>query len=201
MTTHMTLRNVLRRGGAPVCRALATGLLVAALLGSTGCSWFSRGKKIEADASKTTHTPPTGEVTGEDMPKPASAPMEIPRPFGLTDADEFLTRIYFDYDQAAIRQDQIDQIEKNLKYLLANADLRVLIEGHCDERGSTEYNFALGDRRATAVMDYLIRGGIEPGRITTLSKGEEEPAEQGGDEAAWSKNRRCQFKFINSDLP
>jgi peptidoglycan-associated lipoprotein len=83
--------------------------------------------------------------------------------------------------------------EKNLAYLKANADVKVYIEGNCDERGTTEYNFALGNRRAQAVQDYYVKGGIAPERIIVASKGEENPADPGHTEEAWAKNRRAVF--------
>jgi len=72
----------------------------------------------------------------------------------------------------------------------------IKIEGHCDERGTVEYNLSLGEKRAKATMDYLVGLGIDPGRISIISYGKERPADQGHTEAAWSKNRRCEFRVI-----
>ncbi len=105
--------------------------------------------------------------------------------------------IYFDYDKAGIRKDQLDRVEKNLKYLKDHPELKVMVEGHCDERGTTEYNLALGERRAKTVREYLVRNGIDASRIMVLSKGEESPAAQGNDESAWSQNRRAEFNRVN----
>jgi peptidoglycan-associated lipoprotein len=84
-----------------------------------------------------------------------------------------------------------------LSWLKANPTAKVQIEGHCDEKGTVEYNMALGDRRANAVKTYLIKSGIEKGRIDTISYGKERPADSGHDEAAWSKNRRAVFILLS----
>jgi peptidoglycan-associated lipoprotein len=105
--------------------------------------------------------------------------------------------IYFDYDDSRLRPDQIDRIDRNFRYLRDNPSVKVLIEGHCDERGTTEYNYVLGENRAKGVRDYFIRNGISPARVQILSRGEEDPIDPGHDETAWSKNRRCEFKFFD----
>ena len=101
--------------------------------------------------------------------------------------------IYFDFDKSNLRPDQMNSINGNAQILLNNMEMRVLLEGHCDERGTVEYNLALGQRRADTVRTYLLDYGIDPSRIMTLSYGEEKPVESGHDEAAWMKNRRCEF--------
>ncbi|MBD3271721.1 MAG: peptidoglycan-associated lipoprotein Pal [Elusimicrobia bacterium] len=105
-----------------------------------------------------------------------------------------LATVYFDYDKAVLRSDAKTALKENAEYLKENADLEVLVEGHCDERGTIEYNMALGQRRAAAVRDYLSKLGISKGRISTISYGEEKPVDYGHTEAAWAKNRRAEFK-------
>lgn len=108
-----------------------------------------------------------------------------------------LETVYFDFDRSDLRQDARDTLSKNAETLLqraANAQIR--IEGHADERGSDEYNMALGDRRAKSAAKYLTNLGVKADRITTVSYGEEKPAVQGSDEAAWSKNRRAEFMIV-----
>lgn len=107
--------------------------------------------------------------------------------------DQLMT-VYFDYDRHNIRADQLGKVEDNLAFLKANPGLKILLEGHCDERGTTEYNYSLGERRAKAIQAYLISGGISPDRIHMISKGEAEPAALGHNEAAWSQNRRVEFE-------
>ena len=77
------------------------------------------------------------------------------------------------------------------------SDLRVRLEGHCDENGSVAYNLALGDKRANAVKDYMVRLGLDAARFETISYGKANPVDQGHDESAWSKNRRCEFQALN----
>jgi peptidoglycan-associated lipoprotein len=101
--------------------------------------------------------------------------------------------IYFDFDQAAIRSDQTSRLEQNGAYLKNNGSARVVVEGNCDERGTNEYNLALGERRALNAKKYLMELGIEDFRIRTVSYGEERPLFQGSDEDSMSQNRRDDF--------
>jgi peptidoglycan-associated lipoprotein len=118
-------------------------------------------------------------------------------PEGPVSADQFLKRVYFDFDKSSIRPDQVEAVTQNAAWLKAHPDTKVLIEGHCDERGTTEYNFALGARRADTVQQFLVEHGANAANVTVISKGEEEPADPGHDEAAWAKNRRAQFMFLS----
>jgi peptidoglycan-associated lipoprotein len=104
-----------------------------------------------------------------------------------------LADVYFDYDRADIRETDAKVLDANATWLKSHADHLVLIEGHCDERGTNEYNTALGDRRAKATMNYLVSRGVPAARITVISYGEERPA--CGQRAAdcWAKNRRAHF--------
>jgi peptidoglycan-associated lipoprotein len=104
-----------------------------------------------------------------------------------------LKDIFFEYDKAAIGDDQKAALNENARWLKANATARVMVEGHCDERGSTEYNLGLGDRRAKAIRDFLILAGVAPNRIGTISYGKERPFVVGHDENAWKQNRRVHF--------
>ncbi len=105
------------------------------------------------------------------------------------------THIYFDFDKADIKAEAKPVLEKKAEFLRANGAYKVMIEGHCDERGTNEYNMALGDRRAKAAMKYLNALGISADRMSTISYGEERPADPGHNEAAWAKNRRSEFKL------
>lgn len=107
-----------------------------------------------------------------------------------------LKTIYFDYDRAEIRPDQRNTMQANAAWLRGNPSARIIIEGHCDERGTREYNMALGDRRAAAARDYLVSLGIDAGRVETISYGEERPAAEGSNEAAWSQSRRAEFVIV-----
>ena len=100
-------------------------------------------------------------------------------------------RVYFDSDRATLNEEGREVLKRQSLWLQRYAQYRITIEGHCDERGTREYNLALGARRAEAVKAYLIGAGINAGRIDTISYGKERPVELGNNEAAWAKNRRA----------
>ena len=100
-------------------------------------------------------------------------------------------RVLFNYDSAKLDSSAKILLDAQSRFLRANTDLNFLVEGHCDERGTREYNLALGEQRATAVRDYLVIQGIDPDRIKVISYGKEKPAVVGSNGMAWSKNRRA----------
>ncbi len=104
-----------------------------------------------------------------------------------------LEDVFFDYDRFVLRDDAREALTGNGKFLVDNAGAQVMLEGHCDERGTVEYNLALGERRAGAVKGYLVQYGVDASRLNTISYGEERPFVQGQDESAWSQNRRVHF--------
>lgn len=101
--------------------------------------------------------------------------------------------INFDYDKYNLRPDAREILKQHADYLAKNKDVNVTIEGHCDERGTSEYNLALGERRAKEAMKYLTELGVNAKRMKTVSYGKEKPLDLGHDEAAWAKNRRDHF--------
>ena len=107
-----------------------------------------------------------------------------------------MEKVYFDFDQFTLSADARKTLGDNAKYLQANSAVQVVIEGHCDERGSDEYNLALGESRALAAKNYLVSLGINAKRLSVISYGEEKPAVQGHNENAWAKNRRAEFKAV-----
>src|SRR5712691_10473092 len=107
------------------------------------------------------------------------------------------TMIHFDYDKAIIRGGDGAVLDQKVAILQANPALRIRISGHCDERGSDEYNLALGNRRATAAKQYVVSHGIDGSRIETVSYGEERPMASGHDEDAWAQNRRDEFEILS----
>ncbi len=112
----------------------------------------------------------------------------------LAGARETLTDvIYFEYDSDQLTSEAEDRLRTKASILRANPSVELRIEGHADERGSTEYNLALGQRRAESVKNFIVGYGIEGGRVNTISYGEERPAVEGDDESAWSRNRRAAF--------
>ena len=100
-------------------------------------------------------------------------------------------RVLFDYDSAKLDSSAKIMLDAQSRFLRANTDLNFIVEGHCDERGTREYNLALGEQRATAVRNYLVIQGIDPDRIKVISYGKEKPAVVGSNGMAWSKNRRA----------
>ena len=100
-------------------------------------------------------------------------------------------RVFFDTDMSVIREDGRQTLNRQAEWLKKYAQYQITIEGHCDERGTREYNFALGERRANAAKQYLVAQGIPAARIKTVSFGKENPDPPGSDEAAWARNRRA----------
>jgi peptidoglycan-associated lipoprotein len=175
-------------------RTLAVALGLALVV--TAC-----GKKDEPVVTPTP-TQPT-----DPTPPPPPAPMADPDSAARAAAaeaervraelvNEMATMIHFDYDQSAIRADDQALLNRKSEIMRANPAVRLRVVGHADERGSDEYNLALGMRRATSAKDYLVRTGIEAGRIEVASLGEEVPLDASANEAAWAMNRRGEFEII-----
>ena len=99
-------------------------------------------------------------------------------------------RVFFGYDSSDLDSDALELLQDQVAWLKQNSDVSVTIEGHCDERGTREYNLALGEKRAQAVKNYLIGLGINPDRVSTVSYGKERPAVVGSNDGAWAQNRR-----------
>ena len=139
-------------------------------------------------------------VSGTSASGSASASSSVDKKKSLfaaakqTKADKLIAvgdRVLFDYDSAKLDSSAKILLDAQSRFLRANTDLNFIIEGHCDERGTREYNLALGEQRATAVRDYLVIQGIDPDRIKVISYGKEKPAVVGSNTMAWSKNRRA----------
>ena len=107
-------------------------------------------------------------------------------------------RIFFGYDESIITDQSAETLQQQYQFLIRNPDLSITITGHCDERGTREYNLALGERRASAAKNYLISLGISSNRISVISYGKEKPAVEGHDETAWTQNRTA-ITFINNN--
>lgn len=116
------------------------------------------------------------------------------RPGGDWTTDSNLETIYFDYDRYDLTETARRSLLNNSEYLRHNPQTRILIEGNCDDRGTEEYNQALGENRALAVREYLVQLGISPSRVDVISYGELRPAVDGGSESARAQNRRAEFK-------
>jgi peptidoglycan-associated lipoprotein len=107
-----------------------------------------------------------------------------------------LRAIHFDFDSNSLTQEARRILQNNVDYLTANPDINIIVEGHCDDRGTVAYNLALGQRRAVRVKEYYVQLGIAPERVATISYGEEQPIEFGENEMAWAANRRAESKII-----
>ncbi len=148
----------------------------------------------------------TAVATGPGGQARASARVTVVRPtvdapVVSTDIDELrkaiadgrVKDVFFGYDLADLTPEAQATLRENAIWMRRFPEAKVVIEGHCDERGSEEYNLALGDRRALAARDYLIQAGVDPNQMETISFGEERPFDPGHTEAAWAKNRRAHF--------
>ena len=168
--------------------------LIVTLLALTATA--CRKKQPEAGPQQPVVSNPT-----PNNPPPANPPNNNPPPTTTPDraaairetTSNLMSPLYFAYDMAEISAESRSNLDMKINIMRANTAVVIRIEGHADNRGSTEYNIALGQRRADAAKQYMVDRGIPANRITTVSLGEEKPAMQGENEAAWSKNRRDEF--------
>lgn len=150
-------------------------------------------------ASCATTPPPPEPPAPEPVEEPAPPPPPPPPPVFNSNMEPYvpgtrqlLKRVfYFEFDKAVLAQADLDALQVHAQLLIDNPDRRVMVEGHCDERGTREYNLALGERRSDAVRGFLAAAGVPEARIETVSYGEERPDDAGHTEAAWSRNRRA----------
>jgi peptidoglycan-associated lipoprotein len=172
---------------------LAIPALVVVLL-AVGCA--RRPATTQASAPVPSGAVVGARAGGEQAPRKAAAPSgavtvrPAPREFvGIPELED----VHFDFDKYDIRPDDASILDTNAAWLRANGNQLILIEGHCDERGTNEYNLALGERRAKAALNYLTSRGVRASRMTIISYGEERPLCTEHGEACWSKNRRAHF--------
>jgi len=169
-------------------RSLALVAVIALGVALTGCA-----KK----AAQTPPTPPPAPPQAATPPPtpptpPTNETPPTPPPTAHVTSGDF-TPAFFDFDSYTLRDDARGALDQDAKLLRDNGDIKVTIEGHCDERGTAEYNQALGERRAQAAREYLVAAGIQTGRLQIISYGKERPFDPGHDEGAWQKNRRAHF--------
>jgi len=181
-------------------------VLLAVLMGTTGCR-RKKAPPIKPKFDETQVTRPRvtqeerdardtgpGGLTGEKLPALDMPPQPDMHEVIFSDEDKGLRKVYFEFDRSNLTLEARASLEHNAAVLKEYPDIRVLIEGHCDERGTIEYNLALGERRALAARNYLINLGIDPDRLATISYGEERPVDPRHNEDAWAKNRRDDFR-------
>lgn len=190
----------MRKGGV-----VSMVLLCAALIVS-GCA---KKEVVKTDEPLAPPTPQAAAKTAEPETRPAikeepvreqpikEAAVREEVPATAPAAEQALQPAYFDLDSYVLTQATRDILYRNAEWLLKNRGVKVQIEGHCDERGSDEYNLALGEKRAKSTLNYLVTVGVPAENLSTISYGEEKPADPGHDEAAWAKNRRADFAIMS----
>ena len=203
----------------PTRRALPAALLLA-LLGGVACSSVNRTPATGSDPAPGPMTPPEASedaVERESDPGPSDSggltedeilaiPPEVGSETDLLDigaksleelnAEGYLEDVHFDYDSADLTPAMRATLEENAAWLSRYPSVSILVEGHCDERGTVEYNLALGEERARAVRDYLRDLGVGSGRMRIISYGKEFPLDPGRNEAAWRRNRRAHLEIV-----
>jgi peptidoglycan-associated lipoprotein len=160
-------------------RKLALGLVACAMV--VGC----KNKQAQSDAN--IQTSPTGNTAIE------STPMSFDPAGSDSGKIAGLVTVHFGYDKSSLDANSKKDIATNVDWMKKNGNVKVQIEGHCDSRGTIEYNVALGERRANAVKAYMVSLGIAADRLSTISYGKEKPVANGDSEEAWGKNRRANF--------
>ena len=168
--------------------------LVAVLLMLTGCP---KKPTETAEATGGKVTPPSGVTPPSESPmidEPEIGETEIA---GQGQRIASLNTVYFNYDRSDIREDMKSVLRDNAAWILDNSSVNVQIEGHCDERGTNDYNLALGSRRAESIKRYFVALGVPAARLSTISYGEEQPICRESRESCWGKNRRGQFAEAN----
>ncbi|WP_455210473.1 peptidoglycan-associated lipoprotein Pal [Kaarinaea lacus] len=174
-------------------------LLILAGCGTTG--EVEDQASAETSASAATETSDSAAASAASDQSASAQPMEsqMQQMDPFEDPNNLLSQrvVYFEFDSSAIRDDALPVIRAHADYLASNSQVSFTLEGHADERGTREYNLALGERRADAVRRMLIANGVSPAQVRVVSYGEERPAVLGHDESAWSMNRRAELIYAN----
>lgn len=146
-------------------------------------------------SKKATHVPDDKNITG-NIPGKNGIIFELN---GDSDANKAggLETVYFEFNSSVLSRATVDKLNRNIEILKSNPNVKIQIEGHCDERGSVQFNLALGEKRASSVSEHFIGQGIENSRISIISLGKERPVTFGHEEVSWSKNRRANFLVLS----
>ncbi len=173
-------------------KKIALSIVMATLVAACGTSEVKKDVPVADHSASTTKPSQSGTTTTT----PSTKPVITANP--LTDPNNILSKrsVYFDFDSNAVKDEFRGLVQAHARYMVDKRDAKAKIEGNCDERGSREYNLALGQRRAEAVKKVMTVLGVQEGRIETVSFGEEKPKATGHDEAAWSQNRRADIKYV-----
>lgn len=166
-------------------RVFLPALMILSLVLVSGCA---KKDKMKDEAMK-----PSTDSAAMGKEEPLES-----KPIGISEGrtSEGMLPVYFDFDSSDIRNDQVSRIEANGDFLKSQADVNIRIEGNCDPRGTSEYNMALGERRALSAKKYLVNLGIGESRLSTISFGEERLLMHGHDELSWAQNRRDDFVIV-----
>jgi peptidoglycan-associated lipoprotein len=178
----------------------ATQLTIAPEVGDVTAQGSTKVTPTDSTTYTITASGPGGSATATASVTVNAPPPPPPAPKGPTDDELFMREVrdaYFDYDKADIRPDARAALSQTADFLKGHPSIKATIEGHCDERGSTEYNLGLGDRRASAVKQYLVSLGVSADRLSTVSFGKEKPFCMESAEACWQQNRRGHFVKSN----
>lgn len=173
-------------------KKIALAIVVASLVAACGSQEVKKDVPV---ADRTTPTTQPSRPATSTTTSPTTQPAIAANP--LTDPKNILSKrsVYFDFDSNVVKDEFRPVVQAHARYMVDRKDARIRVEGNCDERGSREYNLALGQRRAEAVKRVMTVLGVQEGRIETVSFGEEKPAAAGHDEAAWAQNRRGDIKY------
>lgn len=171
-------------------------LMVALVVAVAGCSGRKKIEKLEEMRAPEAQSVPGESAPGAFGPEDRGEAVHQDQTLeaGIRSFEE--SPIYFDFDRASLTREAREMLARKAAFLKANVRLKVLIEGHCDERATVEYNLALGERRARAAAEYLRHLGVDRSRLDTVSYGKERPLDPGHTEEAWAKNRRAQFVIV-----
>ncbi|MCX8011657.1 MAG: peptidoglycan-associated lipoprotein Pal [Desulfobacterota bacterium] len=172
-------------------KLLVIPLVLVLVLGLAGCCLFAKKKEV----TPTEEVKPAAAVE-EAQPVPEVAEEGLDALKRAAQAEGALLPIYFDFDKYNLKPEAKTNLDKTAAWLSKNPTVKIRIEGNCDERGTNEYNMALGERRANSAKDYLVKLGIASDRLETASWGEEKPICTEHNEACWSQNRRDDFNPI-----
>ena len=169
------------------------------VVGSSGGSSSGTNAAASASSNTSTSSNTASETSSSSSSSSASNAGGSSSIGSIKSPEELLAKVgstvYFDYDQSTLTNEAQATLDRQAAFLKASPSFRITIEGHCDERGTREYNLALGDRRASAVRDYLVAKGINASRLTTISYGKERPSVGGSNETSYSLNRRAISKI------
>ena len=176
-------------------RGLMAISLAALLLAGCASKTPEEPTKVEAPEEETTRSTTEAPKPPEILVPTISSGGHLVYPLEDGDTETLQGIFYFDFDQAIVKRSGHTELDKHAKGMMQDRSIRVRLEGHADERGTREYNLALGERRANAIRAYLTAQGVSRSQLEVISYGEEKPARMGGGESSWAQNRRVEFAY------